>query len=97
MMSDVDLSPAVEAKLVTMFPEVTADAARQILNPEEDDRVLEAVLTLSLGDLERLRNFSDVAAIDVRDVLAWAKSSGQDAGPASYDELRKRLNLPPET
>jgi hypothetical protein len=61
------------------------------------DQVLQAVLNLSPGDLRRLRHFSDVAAIDSRDVLIWAEAPRQAGEPASYDELRERLNLPPET
>lgn len=97
MMVNVDLSPAVEAKLVTMYQGAAAEAARQVLDPRQEDRVLQAVLTLSLGDLGRLRHFSDIAAIDVRDVLAWAESPSPEGEPVSYDELRERLNLPPET
>ena len=79
-----------------MYPGAAADEARQVLDPRLEDRVLQAVLTLSLGDLNRLRHFSDVAAVNARDVLAWTESpvTGE---PASYDELRERLDLPPET
>jgi hypothetical protein len=93
----VDLSPEVETTLKATFPGAAADAVRQVLDPLQGDRVLQAVLKLSLGDLGRLRHFSDGAAIDSRDVLTWAEAPRQAGEPASYDELRERLNLPPET
>jgi hypothetical protein len=96
MMVTMNLSSAVEARLVAMYPGAAADAARQVLDPRLDDQVLQAILTLSLGDLERLRHFSDVAAVDARDVLVW-DGSPVAGEPASYDDLRERLNLPPET
>ena len=80
-----------------MFPGAAAGAARKVLDPLQDDRVLQAVLKLSLGDLGRLQHFSDIAAVDIRDVLTWAESPSREEEPASYDELRERLNLPPET
>jgi hypothetical protein len=64
--------------------------ARQLLDPLQGDRVLLAVLKLSLGDLGRLRHFSDVAANDFRNVLTWAETPRLAGEPATYDELRDR-------
>jgi hypothetical protein len=69
MMAGVDLSAEIEAQLVEAFPADDVDQARGILNPSQDDRVLRAVLTLSEGDLERLRHYSEVAEPVYRDVL----------------------------
>jgi hypothetical protein len=78
------------------FPADVLDQARRILNPSQEDRVLRAVLTLSEGDLERLRYYAEVAETDYRDVLYWAETPRQPEAPRSYEELRERLNLPPE-
>jgi hypothetical protein len=95
-MLTVDFSPEVEAQLATTFPADLADQARGILGPSRDDRVRRAILTLSKGDLERLRHFAKSAEADYRDVLYWAETPRQPDEPHSYEELRDRLNLPPE-
>jgi hypothetical protein len=90
------LSAAVEQKLVSLFSEPLASQARAILRVEQGDRVLLAVLTLSEGDLGRLQHFSDAAAADFRDVLYWAEHPTTENEPRSYEELRKRIGLPPD-
>jgi hypothetical protein len=47
----------------------------------EPDRVRIAVLKLAGGDLERLEHFAGVAAVDYRDVLAFAEY------PAYFDKV----------
>ena len=96
MMAAVDFSPEVETQLVGAFPAAVVDEARGILNPSQDDRVLRAVLTLSEGDLERLRHYSEVAETDYRDVLYWAETPRQSEESRTYEEVRDRLKLPPE-
>lgn len=39
----------------------------------EPDRVRRAILTLAQGDLERVREFTEAARRDYRDVLMWAE------------------------
>jgi hypothetical protein len=96
MMVRVVLAKAVEARLSLLFPGTRATAARDVLRPEQSERVLVAVLTLSQGDLDRLQYFSDAADADWRDVLYWAENSPSDDEPRSYEELLERLHLPPE-
>jgi hypothetical protein len=96
MMTAVDLSDEIEAQLVEAFPGEVVGQARGMLNPRQDDRVLRAVLTLSEGDLDRLRHYSEVPETDSRDVLYWAETSRQSDEPHTYDEVRDRLKLPPE-
>lgn len=62
----------------------------------DSSRIIVAVLKLSEGDLDRLRHFVDVANKDSRDVIYWAGYRRDPDEPASYAELRERLNLPPE-
>jgi hypothetical protein len=93
----VELSPELEQELGRLFPGEAASQAREILRPEQSDRVLLAVLALSEGDLERLQHFSDLASADFRDVLSWAEQPPDDDEPRSYEELRQRLGPPPET
>jgi hypothetical protein len=88
----VGISPEVEQALAERFPD-DADRARAILQPDQTDPVLLAVIALSRGDLERLESFSEAAAADWRDVLCWAENPPEDE-PRSYDELRRRLGLP---
>jgi len=90
----VALSAVVDEKLVELFPEALAAQAKAILRVEQGDRVLLAVLTLSEGNLERLKHFSDAADADFRDVLYWAENPPTDDEPRSYEELRERLGLP---
>jgi hypothetical protein len=97
MMADVDFSPEVEAELARRFSADAVDRARGLLNPRQDDRVLLAVLSLSEGDLERLRRYAEAAEADYRDVLYWAETPRQRDEPRSYEELRERLKLPPES
>jgi hypothetical protein len=96
MVTAVDLSDEVEAQLVEAFPGDVVGQARGMLNPSQDDRVLRAVLTLSEGDLDRLRHNAEVADTDPRDVLYWSETSRQSDEPHTYEEVRDRLNLPPE-
>ncbi len=95
-MASVNLSAEVEAQLVRMFPADAVGQARGILNPNQDDRVLRAILTLSEGDIERLQHYADVAETDYRDVLFWAETPRRPEEPRSYEVLRDRLRLPPE-
>lgn len=96
MMAGMDLSAEIEALLVETFPADVVDQVRGILNPNQDDRVLRAVLILSEGDFERLRHYSEVAETDYRDVLYWAETPRQSDEPRTYEEVRDRLKLPPE-
>jgi hypothetical protein len=93
----VGFSPEVERALAEQFPGEATPSARAILQPDQDDRVLLAVLALCRGDLERLRHFSEAAAADWRDVLYWAENPPADDEPRTYEELRERLGLPLDT
>ncbi|MGH2883029.1 MAG: hypothetical protein ACRDPA_10095 [Solirubrobacteraceae bacterium] len=96
MMQPMEFSPEVERALVERFPSDAQARARAILESDQPDRVLLAVLALSDGDLQRLRHFSEAAASDSRDVLHWAENQrGQDE-PSSYQELRDSLGSPPD-
>jgi hypothetical protein len=54
------------------------------------------VLKLSEGDLGRLHHFRDAALRDSRDVLYWAEASRDPSEPQTWEELRERLQLPPD-
>jgi hypothetical protein len=95
MMAAVDFSAEVEAQLVGAFPADVVDEARGILNPSQADRVLRAILTLSEGDLERLRHYPEVAETGNREVLYWAETPRQSDEPRTYEEVRDRLKQPP--
>lgn len=97
MMKQVTISTTIETLLSEEFPPNLRDQARHILKPEQGDRVLRAVLTLSEGSLDRLQHLTDVASIDWRDVVHWAEDPIKDDEPRSLDELRMRLHLPPES
>lgn len=60
------------------------------------DRVRDAVLRLSAGDLMRLRHNIAAARSDYRDVLFWANNPADASEPKSYEELVERLRLPPD-
>jgi hypothetical protein len=91
----VSFSSEVEQKLASLFQGEARDQARALLPPEQVDRVLVAVLELSNGELELLRRFVEVAAVDPRDVLYWSEAPRGSDEPANYDELTKRLQRPP--
>jgi len=93
----VNLPTEVERQLEQAFPETEVDEARTILRPLNSERVLSAVVALSEGHLDRLRHFTQAAQTDYRDVLFWAEIPPAEDEPKSYEELRKRLKLPPET
>jgi hypothetical protein len=57
----------------------------------EPGRVRRAVLTLSRGDLARLRHFVDRVHQDYRDVLMWAEYPDD---PDSHAEPRPRIGSP---
>jgi len=57
--------------------------------------VLLAILSLAAGDLGLLRHFADRARSDWRDVLLWSRPDDPDK-PKTYEELRRRLGLPPD-
>lgn len=88
------ISGEVNELLAKTFAPGDISAAREILDPSASPQVLRAIVTLSSGDLARLRHFADVAAGDARDVLYWAEHPKQPDDPSSYAELRDRLNLP---
>jgi hypothetical protein len=79
------------------------DAAAALL-PREDElplqppyeRVLLAILTLARGDLGRLRHYADSARSDWRDVLYWTENPPDPDEPKTYEELLRRLGLPPD-
>jgi hypothetical protein len=57
-------------------------------------------VSLSGGDVARVRHNVDRALCDYRDVLMWAEYPPDDDEPRSYEELRARLRddsggLPP--
>jgi hypothetical protein len=70
-----DLAAAVDAE----FGEEGETALRVLItygheaHEREPDRVRRAILTLSQGDLGRLRHFAERASSDYRDVLMWAE------------------------
>jgi hypothetical protein len=92
----VGFSSEVEQALAERFSGDSVVRARAILQTEQPDRVLLAVLALSEGDLDRLAHFSQAATVDPRDVLYWAENPPEGDEPRSYEELRQRLGLPPD-
>jgi len=96
MMERVALPREVDELLAETFDADVVDEARAILDSSLETRVLQAVVILSEGDLERLRHFVGVAVVDFRDVLFWAYEPRGDDEPSTYEELRVRLGLPPE-
>ena len=56
-----------------------------------EDRVLRAILTLSAGDLSRLRHNVEAARADPRDVLFWAEYP-RDSDTASTVRMRDALH-----
>jgi hypothetical protein len=96
MLTDVDAT--VEKSVRAAYGD-RADEALSLLGDytsKEPERVRRAVLTLADGDIGRLRHFIDVAQQDYRDVLYWAEYPREPLEPRTYEELRERLNLPPE-
>ena len=66
----------VIAKVKKIFPNENKKQVAAILDSyggKEDIRVQIAILKLSNGDLEELRELVDTANKDYRDVLAWAE------------------------
>jgi hypothetical protein len=93
----VSLGDQTEQQLRLSFEPPSLDEARRIIEPVHDARVLAAVIALAEGDLGRLRHFSEAAQSDFRDVLYWAEGPPMQDEPKSYEELRRRLRLPPES
>lgn len=91
------LSNAIDELLCEEFLPGLRDQARHILKPEQGERVIRAVLTLSEGSLDRLQHFTDVAAIDWRDVVHWAEVPIEKDELITLEELQRRLHLPPES
>jgi hypothetical protein len=88
------VDPAVEAGATRIFGDEHLSVALEQLSLIQTVRVQLAVLALSEGSLERLRHFVEVAQVDYRDVLYWADNPPRDDEPKSWEELRRRLNLP---
>ena len=88
------VDPAVEAGATRIFGDEHLSVALEQLSLIQTVRVQLAVLALSEGSLERLRHFVAVAQVDFRDVLYWADHPPRDDEPKSWEELRRRLNLP---
>lgn len=98
----VGVDAALEAEVRSTFGS-ESDEVLVLLNTygsqsthREVDRVRRAILTLSRGEVERVRHNVEVAQRDYRDVLCWAEYPPDPAEPKSYQELRERLNLPPD-
>jgi hypothetical protein len=95
---------SVEARIRTDYNGADREAAAALL-PREDElplrppyeQVLLAILTLARGDLGSLRHYADSARSDWRDVLLWAARPPDPDEPRTYEDLRRRLDLPPET
>ena len=60
----------------------------------EPDRVRRAILTLSDGDLDALRHWTDTAKEDYRDVLLFAEYPPNPDDPKTPGELRARIGMP---
>ena len=88
-------SSEVERILAERFSGESLVRARTILQSDQPDRVLLAVLALSEADLDRLTHFSQLATVDPRDGLYWAEHPPEDDEPRSYEELRQRLGSRP--
>jgi hypothetical protein len=58
--------------------------------------VLLAVLQLADRDLTRLDHYARAAYADFRDVIFWAFTPREPDEPTTYDELRRRIGLPPD-
>lgn len=96
-------SAAVAARLAADYPGSEKEAGEALLRslgdrqPQaNDERVLLAVLQLADCDLVRLAHYAAAARADFRDVIFWASTPREGDEPATYDELRRRLGLPPD-
>lgn len=95
---------SVQARIHADYTSADRQTATALL-PHEDElpltppyeSVLLAILTLAQGDLDALRHYADSARSDWRDVLYWSSTPPDPDGPKTYEELRQRLGLPPES
>ena len=92
------MDDAIEERVLTEFGE-DFDAAMEVLGAYgrapfhgEVDRVRRAILTLSGGDLSRLRTNTETACADYRDVLLFAEYPPEPGYDAAA-EFEKSLNL----
>ena len=95
---DVELEAEVRSTFGSDADEVLALLSKygRQSSHREVDRVRRAILTLSRGEVERVRHNVEVAQRDYRDVLYWAEYPPDPSEPKSYGEMRERLHLPPE-
>jgi hypothetical protein len=86
-------------KLARLFPDpVQQTEVERILDGVGEDRVKLAILKLSGGDIEALRQAAAAAALDWRDVVAWAEYPEQmraghgevEPGSAEGRAMRRR-------
>jgi hypothetical protein len=89
---------AVSQAAQTTFGSAAPGALRTLAEyaSADSERVRLAILTLSGGDMERLRHFTQAAIKDFRDVLHWAENPPEPDEPRTYEALRERLRLPPD-
>ena len=98
---EVILSATVAEAIASRFPEAVRKQAQNALPKPESltgsapyERVLLALISLSEGDLDRLRHLAGVATTDWRDVLYWHEHPHGGDEPRTWEELRARLKLP---
>jgi hypothetical protein len=93
-----DHKEILERKLAGMFPdEAIRSQAREILDAygeesseEGANRVRLAILKLSKPSLESVREYTQCARVDFRDVLAWAEYPNQIKNPPLKDEEKRK-------
>jgi hypothetical protein len=94
------MTDEVQEAILALFDRSDRVEARSLLPKVEDfaadvpvTRVLKAVISLSDGDLDKLRHFSAAARLDWRDVVHWAEDPREQGEPGSWTELQTRLGL----
>jgi hypothetical protein len=86
----------LKRKLAQMFPSAAARASADavlmpVISGREGERVAMACLKLAGSDLGKLKDYAEAAAVDYRDVLAWAEYPRQmEIGPNAPSEEQQR-------
>src|ERR1700722_5981857 len=96
----MNLPEEVRASLKSTFSPTDYEEARQYLVDCEElpagvpsPRVFRDVVSLSEGNIDRLRYFVAVAGRDWRDIVRWAEYPPKSDEPRSWDELQTKLGI----
>ena len=92
----MEVTADLVAEVERQFAESEIESVISLLGELDSARVQRAVVRLADGDIDRLLHFIARAQEDSRDVIFWAEEPRSDDEPATWEELRVRLQLPPE-